>query len=147
MSNLSFSTGFRNALLDGTDVSTLFDGGVLEIYEGTIPTDADQAEGGSTLLAEVDLPVANAFEAAALAGNISKNGTWSELSAIGAGTANWFRLKDAADAGGASTTFRRIDGDCSLAAGGGDLILTALVIALTDTINVDAFTISILIDG
>lgn len=141
MSNLSFSTGFRNALLDGTDVTTMFDGGTLEIFAGTIPANADAAEGVSAI-AVCDLPVSNAFAASAASGSIAKSGTWEETSAAG-GTAAWFRLKASGATTGASTTEIRVDGDCTIAAGGGDLILSSLTISASDTVTIDTFTLSI----
>lgn len=259
MSNPKFSTGFRNALLDGTDITDMFDGGQLDIYSGTQPTDADTTEGAGTLLATLDLPdgstnqvtngtfasdtdwtkgtgwtisggtgssdgtqsadsdltqtpstalventeynvtftvsgysagnvcavvggtegtdraangtftevisagsgadidfradadfigsiddvtvVINSIDENAASGAISKNGAWEEASAIAAGTAAWFRLRESGDGGGASTTAIRIDGD--VATSGADLNITSTTIAIGDSITVDTGSISI----
>lgn len=142
MSNLSFSTGFRNALIDG-GILTAFDNGFLDIYSGTIPASADATEGAGTLLASVVLP-ASAFAAAAASGAIAKDaGAWTESSANAGGTAAWFRLYASAHTTGASTTAVRIDGDVTLSGGGGDLILTTLTIVLADEITIDTFSLSI----
>jgi hypothetical protein len=54
--NPKFSTGFRNALLNGTDLTSIFDGGTIDVYSGTKPADADTTEGAGTLLAQFSLP-------------------------------------------------------------------------------------------
>lgn len=142
MSNLSFSTGFRNALLNG-GILTAFDNGFLDIYSGTIPASADATEGAGTLLASVELP-ASALAAAAASGAISKDsGAWTEASAPAAGTAAWARLYASAHTTGASTTAVRIDMEVTLSGGGGDLILTTLSISIADTVNIDTFSLSI----
>lgn len=142
MSNLSFSTGLRNAVLDG-GILTLFDNGFVDIYSGTIPASADAAEGAGTKLAQVDLP-ASALAAAAAGGAVLKDsGAWQEVAAIADGTAAWFRMYASAHTTGASTTAVRLDGDITVLAGGGDLILTTLSIFTNDNILIDSFTFSI----
>ena len=54
--NPHFSTGFRDALIDGGDLTTMFAGGQLDIYSGTQPADADTTEGAGTVLASITLP-------------------------------------------------------------------------------------------
>lgn len=143
MSNLSFSTGFRNALIDG-GILTAFDNGFLDIFSGTIPADADATEGAGTLLASIVLPVTDAFVNAAVAGSLSKDtGTWEDTAANAGGTAAWCRLYANAHTTGASTTAVRVDGDVTLSGGGGDLILSSLSIVLNDNIVADTFAISI----
>lgn len=141
MSNLSFSTGFRNAMLD-SGLDTLFDSGFLDIYSGTIPADADADEGAGTLLASIELG-ATALAAAA-SGSKAKTGTWSEASAPApGGTAAWARLYDSNHTTGVSTTAVRIDMDVTAVSGGGDLEISSLTIAETDSIVVDSFTFSL----
>lgn len=142
MSNLSFSTGFRNAILD-SGLDTLFDSGFLDIYSGTIPADADATEGAGTLLASIELG-ATALAAAA-SGAKAKTGTWSEAAApvSPSGTAAWARLYDSNHTTGASTTAVRIDMDVTIVAGGGDLEISSLTIANGDSIVVDSFTFSL----
>lgn len=142
MSNVSYSTGLRNAILNG-GILTLFDNGFLDIYSGTIPADANATEGAGTKLAQVDLP-ASALAAAAAGGAIAKDsGAWQELAAIANGTAAWFRMYDSAHTTGASTSAVRCDGDITLSGGGGDLILATLSIAVNDTIVIDSFSLSL----
>lgn len=102
---LKYSTGARNGILDG-GLNALFNGGAVDFYTGSPPADADAAPTG-TLLATVSVP-ADAFGAAAN-GAISKAGTWTG-SVAETGTAGWFRIRTASDAGGTSSTLARIDG-------------------------------------
>jgi hypothetical protein len=85
-----------NGMLD--TLATLFPAGsILEVYKNTIPTDADTATSGQTLLASITLPATP--WAAASARSKSKNNTWSDSSADAgsADTPTWCRLKNAAD--------------------------------------------------
>jgi len=142
MSNRSYSTGLRNALINA-GILTAFDNGFLDIFSGTIPADADATEGAGTLLASVALP-ASSFAAAAAGGAITKDsGAWTETSANASGTAAWFRLYASAHTTGASTTAVRLDGDVSLSGGGGDLILTTLTIVTLDVVTIDSFTLTL----
>lgn len=143
MANAAFSTGFRNALLDGTDVTNIFDSGELHIYSGSQPADADSTEGSGTILAKVVLPTTGSFAASASSGSLAKAGTWEDTSADASGTAAWFRLYDSAITTGASTTAIRIDGDVTATSGGGDLELTTTSITSGDAITIDTFTLSI----
>ena len=140
--NPKFSTGFRNALLDGSDVTTLFDNGQLHIYSGAQPADADTIEGAGTVLATVALPVSNAFAASAVAGAIAKAGTWEDTSADATGTAAWFRLYANPVTTGASTTAIRIDGTVGVGASF-DLDISNASITAADPVTIDTFSISI----
>lgn len=144
----SFSTGFRNALLDGSDMTTLFDGGQVDIYDdsGSMPADADATEaGGGTVLASITLPTP-AFAASASGGAIAKAGTWQDASADATGTANWFRMYDSAVTTGASTTAVRIDGTVGLNTGTFDMEFDNIAFTAADPITVDTFTLTILLN-
>jgi len=138
--NPKFSTGFRNALIDGGDITTMFNSGELHIYSGAQPADADATEGAGTLLVTITLPAANAFAASAVSGQIAKAGTWSAATGAG-GTAAWFRMYDSAVTTGASTTAVRIDGTVDLTTG--DLIPNAVALVATDIFIVDTFAIAL----
>lgn len=141
----SYSTGYRNAILDGTDMTNLFDAGRLDIYadDGTRPADADATEtGGGTILAQITLPTPS-FAASAAAGAIAKAGTWQDLLANASGTADWFRMYDAAITLGASTTAARIDGTVGLTSGVFDMEFDNIVFTANDPITVDTFTLTI----
>ena len=141
----SYSTGLRNAILDGTDWTNIWDGGRLDIYDdsGTRPADADATEaGGGTILAQITLPTP-AFAASASGGSIAKSGTWQDLSANNTGTADWFRMYDSAVTTGASTTAIRLDGTVGLNTGTFDLEFDNIAFTATDTITIDTFTVTI----
>ncbi len=138
-----FSTGFRNAYLEGGNLQTMFDNGYLDIYSGAKPADADATEGAATLLARCNLPASNAFGATATDGELPKNGTWQSASAVAGGVAAWYRLRESGDTGGASTTFKRIDGTVGQQAGSFDLILDVLNIVIQDPVIIDTYKIVI----
>lgn len=128
---IRFSSGLRNGMLNATGLKEALANGVLDLFSGAQPADADSAEQG-TLLCRItvgsgawnagtatnginfDAPVADVIGKAAAE-------TWSG-NAVAAGTLGWFRFKgNPADNGLASTTLARIDG--SIAVTGGDLNL------------------------
>lgn len=141
-----FSSGFANALLNGSDLTTLFDGGTMDCYadDGTRPANADATEaGGGTLLASVALPASNAFEASAAGGAIAKAGTWQDPAADADGTFSWFRLREAGDGGGASSTAVRIDGTMGVTAGQFDAVSDTADTITGVAVVIDSLTISI----
>lgn len=138
-----FSTGFRNAYLEGGDLQTMFDNGYLDIYSGAKPADANATEGAATLLARCNLPASNAFGATATDGELPKSGTWQSPSASAGGLAAWFRLRESGDTGGASTTFKRIDGTIGAIPGQFDLTLDVVNIVIQDPVIIDTFVIVI----
>lgn len=122
---------------DGWD--TAFTTPVMEIRGGTRPSSPEDAVVGD-LHCTVDLPDADYF-AASSGGVKLKNGAWSGTISAG-GTPTWFRIKDSADSGGASTTVPRLDGDVGLSGGGSDLQLSELPLVATDTLQINAFAIN-----
>ena len=141
----SYSTGLRNAVLDGTDWTNIWDGGRLDIFDdsGTRPADADATEAaGGTILTQITLPTP-AFAASAAAGSIAKSGTWQDLSANASGTADWFRMYDVAVTTGASTTAIRLDGNVGLNTGSFDLEFDNIIFTAADPITIDTFTVTI----
>lgn len=148
---IQLSTGLRNGMLNATGFTEAFNDGIMHIYSGPQPLNADTAVSG-TLLGKVTVNsgawVAGSptnglgFDAPA-SGVISKAAAevWSMV-AIADGTAGWFRLMgNAADALGASTTLPRLDG--SIAQSGGDLNIssTTIVTGAPTTIDVFQFTL------
>ncbi len=141
--NPSFSTGYRDELLDGVDsMATKFANGFLDIFSGSQPADADATEGAGVLLASVLLPAAP-FAAAAVGGAIAKLGTWEDTSANATGTAAWFRLYDSGHVTGASTAEVRIDGSVGLDSGTFDLEFANISFVAADPIVIDTFSVSI----
>ena len=106
---------------------------ILEIYSGTIPTDADTAIGAQTLLASITVP-ASCWNAAS-ARSLTKNGTWQDASAnAGSATApTFFRLKNSGDT-------NRIDG--TAAVGSGDMNCDGSI-TTGQVVTVTAFTVTV----
>lgn len=136
MANLSYTDTCRNNQLD--EITALIDAGtgagLLRIYDGTQPTDADTAVGTQTLLAELTFSGTSA--PAASGGVLTFSSITSDTSANASGTASWFRVVDSSG----SAVF---DGDIStVAAGTGDLQLDSTSITSGQTVNVTSLTIT-----
>ena len=120
--------------------------GVIKIYGGTRPTNADASIGAATLLGTVSLngstftpgsPTYGLNFAAAANRSIDKvtADVW-QFAGLANGTATWFRyVGNAADDTAASTSLPRVDG--TIAAFGGDVTLsnTTIVTANIYTFN------------
>lgn len=105
----------------------------IKIYNGTMPTNADTALAGNTLL--VSLPCSAAFAPAASAGSITVNAITTTAVATG-GTASFFRIV-ASD----GTT---VLGQGSVAVSGGDMNFAAGIIWNAGyNISESSFTISL----
>jgi hypothetical protein len=115
----------RNARLDAVDTE-VGAAATLEIRSGAPPADCAAPDSGS-VLCTITLP--NPAFAAAGAGAIAKNGTWSGT-ATGDGVAGHFRIK----AGGATTKIQGTVGE-----GVGDLSLDNTDIATDQTVTVTGF--------
>ena len=140
------STGLRTNLAGTTGFGATFANGVIDVYSGSQPVNADAAVTG-TLLGTVTLN-SGAFTpgtatngltfAAAAAGAVAKSGVWS-FNGVAAGTAGWFRLRgNAADNNALSTTLPRLDG--SVATSGADLNLSNITIATGAPSTIDTFS-------
>lgn len=117
------STGYADALNVTGSVKSIMQDGVIRIYSGTQPTNADAAETGTLLM---KLTLASGAFTPGVATNGLEMGTstdgvlskaagevWSGvgLAAASTGTdAGWFRWYDNDETTGASTTAIRIDG-------------------------------------
>lgn len=86
--NPKLAVARRNQALD--TILANANSGLLRIYDGAQPTDADTALGAQVLLAELTMG-ATAF-AAASAGSASANAVTSDASANATGTASWYRM-------------------------------------------------------
>ena len=149
---LQLSTGLRNGMLNSTGFTEAFDDGIIYIYSGPQPTNADAAIQGTELL---KITVNNGawspgsptnglgWETAANGAIAKATGeTWRGLGINGGGTAGWFRLcGNAADAGGSSTTLPRLDG--TVAVSGGDLSLSSITIVNGAPTTIDTFTFTL----
>lgn len=151
---LRISTGLRVALLgvasgDNGSFKDVMADGIIEIYSGSQPSDADAAETG-TKLVRITLS-SGAFTAGvatnglefgdASAGAIAKAAgeTWSGVGLV-TGTAGWFRFYDNDYDTGADSAAIRFDG--AVATSGAQLNLSSTTITLSATLTIDAFTIT-----
>lgn len=119
------NTELQNIMADA--MAGQFDGGMLEIYDGSQPASADDSP-GSTLLGTMNLP-SPAFKAAT-GGTATKNGTW-DVAIDQGGTAGWFRMR-AAD----TSTAAAKDGNITADGGGGELELSKTDLYAGDIVEV-----------
>jgi len=126
---IQYSTTLRNNKLDQIE-STIGTSANLYIRTGAQPANCAAADSGS-LLATLALP--SDWMNAASAGSKTKLGTWS-AAASGSGTAAHFRIKDS---GGTTCHMQG-----SVGQGSGDLSLDNAVIATSQTITINTFTIT-----
>lgn len=130
--SLQLSAAVRNARLDTVE-STIGTDAVLKIRTGAPPADLATADSG-TVLATLTLPTD--WMAAAAAGAKAKSGTWQDASADNAGTAGHFRIY-ASDG-----TTKHLQGTVTATGGGGDMTLDNAVIAATQAITINTFTLT-----
>ena len=129
---LGFTATARNNRLD--EITALIDAGtagLLRIYDGTRPANADTAVGGQTLLAELTMN-ATSFPAAS-GGSMTANAITDDSSANANGTASWFRIVDSA--GNAV-----VDGDVGTS--GSDLNLNTVSISAGVTVSVTSLVLT-----
>ena len=129
------STGLRNHLLGAGSLKDGLDGGVIRIYSGAVPADADASIGAATLLCTVSLNDTGSgitLDATPSGGVIQKDAgeTWSGTP-VATGVASFFRFSGTADAGALSTTEVRAQGTVGT-------VLTDMIVAST------TFTASVL---
>jgi len=129
----------RNAIVDSL-VDALDAGagaGIVRIYQGTQPADADSAH-GSTLLVEIDLndPAFGAASGGTATADVTPEPTGT---AVAAGTAQWFR---ALDSDGVDITDNVIDGSVTATGGGGDMEINNTSIEVDQVVNITAWTVT-----
>lgn len=138
------STGLRDHMLVTGSVKSGLDGGVIRIYSGAVPADADASLGGATLLVTIsnnDLGTGITLDATASNGVAVKESTetWSGTVAS-TGTASFFRYSGLTDAGGLSTTERRLQGTVGTALA--DLLVSSTTFTATNLRQIDTFNIA-----
>lgn len=151
---LRLSTLMRNAILgkasgDNDSFKDLFQDGIIEIYSGSQPADADTAESGTKLVRITESSGAFTPGAAtnglefgdASGGSIAKASgeTWSGVG-LATGTAGWFRHYDNDYDTGAGTDKIRFDGAVSTS--GAELNLSSTSIVTSATTTIDSYTIT-----
>lgn len=131
---LGYTLALRHARLD--EITTAVDSGaaagLLRIYDGARPTDADTAVGAQNLLAE--LTFSDPSFPAAATGDLTANAITDDSSANATGTAAWFRVVNS----DATTTV--MDGDVGTS--GSDLNLNSTSITSGGTVSCSSFVIT-----
>jgi hypothetical protein len=150
------STGLIDAMLGVGSFKDTMAHGVLYIFSGVQPTDADATETqGAVLLNKITL------SSGAFVSGVNTNGlvwdtpaakvinkptgdVWSGVG-IADGQAGWFRFYGNTVVSGASITAIRFDGRITLPNGGGEMVLSSLTIATgaSTIIRNSSFTLAI----
>jgi hypothetical protein len=128
--NLKYAVTLKNARLDQI-ASAIGNGGKLQIYDGTQPTNPDTAIGSQVKLAE--LTCGSPFAGAASGGVLTANAI-TAANAIATGTASWFRITTS----GGSTG--KVDG--TVGTSGCDLIIDNTSINSGQQVSVTSLTIT-----
>ena len=154
---VKFSTGAITKMLGKTGTDTgadglrgIFTNGVIKLYTGAQPVDADAAPTGTFLgditsggLAFVEGTATNGINFGAPAGKtVSKAAgeTW-KFTGSAAGTIGWFRFQaNAVDNDSVSTSLSRIDGSVGITSG--DMRLTSVTAAIGTSITIDTFAVT-----
>lgn len=138
--------------IKGGSLKDIFKDGVLRIYSGTQPVDADAAFNGTLLCSFTKsagvftpgTPDNGLRFGVAAAGAIAKDADAWQGVAVATGTAGWFRFyANATDAGAGDPTFTlpRIDG--SIGISGAQLNMSSTAITISSTITIDSFVITL----
>lgn len=139
------STGLRNYMLASGSFKAALAGTVLRVYGGAAPASADDALGAAVLLCTISVDGTGTgvtLDATASGGVIVKNPSevWTgDVSTTG--TATFFRMEFAADAGAFSTSAVRMQGTVGLV--GADLNFSSVSLTLGDARRVNYFAASI----
>ncbi|HEX9904622.1 MAG TPA: hypothetical protein VGA77_06630 [Propylenella sp.] len=109
--------------------------GLLRIYAGSVPADADAALGGATLLATLTMsdPAFGAAADAAPGATATASAITSDTSADATGTASFFRLLD-------SNALAIMQGLVTATGGGGDMEINSVSITSGVTVQCTSFT-------
>lgn len=121
---------YTTANLEANAITAAMNSGKLRIYDGAVPARADDAIGGSALLAELTMNV-TAFGASAN-GVITANAITADASANASGTATYYRIWDSAG------TTCYIQGTVGTASA--DMILNSVAISSGAAVTVTALT-------
>lgn len=128
---MQYGQAVINARLDVVE-STTGVSAALQLRSGAAPATPATADSG-TLLCTITLP--SDWMNAAAAGVKTKLGTWSGAAAA-AGTVGHFRLKDS------TATTTHIQGSVTATGGGGDMTLDNAVLAVSQAVTVNTFTLT-----
>lgn len=113
-------------------LGSLFDAGTLELYTGAQPADPNSGPSGSLL---ATIPIPNPAFGAAVAGAITKAGTWS-VTASATGIAGWARMISA-------DTNKSLDLTVSGTPGGNNLLISDENVVNGNLVSVDSLVITV----
>lgn len=128
---IQYKVSLNNARLDQIETS-IGTAPLMQFFTGSMPADCATADSGTKL---VDSALPSDWMNAASSAAKTKNGTWT-LTGIAAGSAGYFRIRDS---GGAAVYMQ---GTITATGGGGDMTLDNIVIAVSQVITVNTFTIT-----
>ena len=152
MATIKYSTGLRNEIgkAGGKSYADALANGKIHLFQGTIPTSADAAEGVSPSVIITLASGAFTFGAAtnginfdvAASGIVAQNSgeVWSGLGLI-AGAITWGRFYGNAGPVGASTTAIRLDFDVSTS--GAALNMGSTTVAVDGVVTINSPTLTI----
>jgi len=139
-----FSTGLRAGMMNASGAYAQLNGGILRIFGGAVPADADAAETGTLLAEYTDNGGGGGL-------NFTSPTTptmvkapaqvWKENSVNATGNATYFRFVAAGDTAAASTTEARVQGSAGLA--GSDLVLNAVLFTSGEARTLNYFSITL----
>lgn len=139
--SFKISTGLRNHMLATGSVKAGMDGGVIKIYAGTEPADADAAIGAATLLVTIsnnDTGTGITFDATPTSGVLVKSTSevWSGT-CVANGTGAFYRFVSLADDGTSSTTFKRMQGTVGVV--GADLLVSSTTFVSSNLRQINSY--------
>lgn len=142
---LKLSTGLRGYILTTGGLKAGIDGGVIRVYDGAVPATADAALSGNNLLCTISNNMTGSgitMATASSAGILGKNNAevWKGLIAL-SGTATFYRHSGLTDAGGDSTTERRLQGAVATAGAELNFSSTAFVANTVNTKSIDSYNV------
>ncbi len=151
-----YSTGLINKLFGEQGVETganglkgLMKNGVIRVYSGAQPADADSVPTGTLLgsittagLSFTEGTATNGLQLLAPVGRtVSKAASVWTYTGVAAGTMGWFRFQaNAVDDDSVSTSLVRIDGSVGITSG--DMRVTSVTSAIASTATIDTFVIT-----
>lgn len=143
--SLKFSTGLRQGLAVSGSLRSLLNEGLLRIYSGAAPINADATLGTAVLLNEISAGGTGTpltFEATAPGGVLTKAAVenWTGNNQA-SGSPSFFRYVLPSDAGDTSSTEVRIQGSCGPI--GNDLIITQLPLVSGQPLTLELFQLAI----
>ena len=129
-----FSTGMRDAMIDGSSAKALLTGCVMRIYEASAaPADADAAETGTLLMVLSAGGTGAGFSFDAVTGEAAlvraAAQVWKTDAIVADGTMRYFRMVAPTDGGTQSTSAVRVQGTVGAAAGADMMVSNADVVA------------------